>query len=61
MFAAIMKIIIGGFHVIVGGGERDRELRLIPAYPVRSITIIAIDVAVIWAPTARGCDNIEGR
>jgi hypothetical protein len=33
----------------------------IPWYPLFSIAIIAVDVAVIWALTAHGRDIVEGR
>ena len=54
---------VQGFSVGAHGGgagrrhQRDRELRVdYPIYPIWSLIIIAIDVAVIWALTAHGRD-----
>ena len=39
-----------------GGAERASQLRFIPYYPFWALTIIALDVFVIWALAAHGRD-----
>jgi hypothetical protein len=42
--------------VIVAGLSAVANFAFLPWYPVWSITVIAVDVAVIWALTAHGRD-----
>jgi uncharacterized membrane protein (DUF2068 family) len=44
--------------VIAAVGSMLTSFAFIPHYPVWSIGVIAIDVAVIWALTARGRDIV---
>jgi hypothetical protein len=45
--------------VIAAAGSALVSFAFIPHYPVWSIVVIALDVAVIWALTAHGRDIVE--
>ena len=56
MGAVDVVITIG---VIVAGISAIANFLWLPYYPIWSITMIAVDVAVIWALTAHGRDAAD--
>ncbi len=47
--------------VVVAGASAIANFAWLPWYPVWSIAIIALDIAIIWALTAHGRDLAVGR